>query len=67
MAGSHPHRQRASRVPARWAPQPFDKESPLAIESDLSAEMAVGYQELEAILRLLDGELDDIRLGASRD
>jgi hypothetical protein len=47
--------------------QQHDKEPPLVIESDLSADMAVGHQELEAILRLLDGELDDIRLGASRD
>jgi len=67
MAGSHPHRQRASRVPARRAPQPCEKESPLAIESDLSAEMAVGHQELEAILRLLDGDLDDLVLGTGRD
>jgi hypothetical protein len=57
MAGSHPHRQRAPRAPARRASRP---ESPLAIESDLSAEMAVGDQELEAILRLLGCELDNI-------
>jgi hypothetical protein len=37
------------------------------MESELSAEMAVGYQELEAILRLLTGELDDILLAAGRD
>jgi hypothetical protein len=66
MAGSHPHRQRASRVPVRRAPQPCDKESLLAIESDLSAEMAVGHQELEAILRLLDGNLDDLLLDTRR-
>jgi hypothetical protein len=67
MAGSHPHRQRASRVPTRRAPQSCDKELPLAIESDLSTEMAVGHQELEAILRLLDGNLDDLLLGTGRD
>jgi hypothetical protein len=64
MAGSHPHRQRASRVPARRAPQP---ESPLVIESDLSADMAVSCQELDAILRLLDGELDDILLATGHN
>ena len=66
MAGSHPKRQRASRVPARRAPQPSEKERPLAVESDLSAEMAVSNQELEAILRLLDSDLDDL-LGTRRD
>jgi hypothetical protein len=40
-----------------------DHEPPLVIESDLSGEMAVGDQELDAIVRLLGGALDDILSG----
>ena len=47
--------------------QQHDKEPPLVTESDLSAEMAIGDQELEAILRLVGGELDDILLDAGRN
>jgi hypothetical protein len=64
MAGSHPHRQRGSRVPARRASQ---LESPPVIESDLSAERAISHQELEAILRLLADEFEDFRPDAGRN
>jgi hypothetical protein len=47
--------------------QQRDKEPPPLIESDLSAEMAISHQELEAILRLLGDELDDILLDAGRN
>jgi hypothetical protein len=40
-----------------------DHEPPLAVESDLSGEMAVGDQELDVIIRLLGGALDDILSG----
>jgi hypothetical protein len=55
MSRRHPH-------PGRRGPQQPNEEAPLVIESDLSSEMAVGHRELEAILRLLGGELDDILL-----
>lgn len=64
MAGSHPHRQHGLRVPARRVPQPASQ--PL-IESDLSAEMAISHQELEAILRLLGDEFADFLLEARRN
>ena len=41
-----------------------DDEPPLLVESDLSGEMAVGGQELDAIIRLLGDALDDILSGA---
>jgi hypothetical protein len=57
----------------RLAPQPFrsdvafaggsqlrDEQPPLLVESDLSAEMAVGADELDAIIRLLGDALDGI-------
>jgi hypothetical protein len=47
--------------------QPHGEEPLPAIESDLSPEMAVGHQELEAIRRLLGGELDDILLDVGRN
>ena len=37
-----------------------DEQPPLLVESDLSAEMAVGADELDAIIRLLGDVLDDI-------
>jgi hypothetical protein len=40
-----------------------DDEPPLLVESDLSGEMAVGDQELDAIVRLLGDALDDILSG----
>ena len=41
-----------------------DNELPLLVESDLSDAMAVGDQELDAIIRLLGDALDDILSGA---
>ena len=40
--------------------QPRDEQPPLLVESDLSAETAVGDDELDAIIRLLGDALDDI-------
>ena len=40
-----------------------DHELPLLVESDLSGDMAVEDQELDAIIRLLGGALDDILSG----
>jgi hypothetical protein len=40
-----------------------DHERPLLVESDLSGDMAVDDQELDAIIRLLGGALDDILAG----
>jgi hypothetical protein len=39
-------------------------EPPLVVESDLSGDMAVEDQELDAITRLLGGALDDILSGS---
>jgi hypothetical protein len=40
-----------------------DHEPPLLVESDLSGDMAVEDQELDAIVRLLGDALDDILSG----
>jgi hypothetical protein len=40
-----------------------DNKPPLVVESDLSGGMAVEDQELDAIVRLLGGALDDILSG----
>jgi hypothetical protein len=40
-----------------------DHKPPLVVESDLSGSMAVEDQELDAIVRLLGGALDDILSG----
>lgn len=48
-------------------PKPRDEQPPLLLESDLSGEMAVGDQELDAIIRLLGGALDDIVSGIGRE
>jgi hypothetical protein len=40
--------------------QPRGERSPAIVESDLAAEMAVGDDELNAIIRLLGDALDDI-------
>lgn len=40
-----------------------DHELPLLVESDLSGDMAVEDRELDAIIRLLGGALDDILSG----
>jgi hypothetical protein len=47
--------------------QRHDEERPWVVESDLPAEMAVGYQELQAIRRLLGDELDDILMDLGRN
>ena len=39
---------------------------PVAVESDLSADMVVRDQELDAIIRLLGGALDDVLSGTGR-
>ena len=41
-------------------PRRRDEQPPLLVESDLSGEMAVGDDELDAIIRLLGDALDDI-------
>jgi hypothetical protein len=40
-----------------------DHEPPLLVESDLSGDMAVEDKELDAIIRLIGGALDDILSG----
>jgi hypothetical protein len=47
-------------------PRPRDDWS-LVVESDLSGEMAVGDQELDAIMRLLGVALDDILSGTGSE
>jgi hypothetical protein len=44
---------RAVRTNVAGGPQPRDEQPRLPVESDLSAEMAVGDHELDAIIRLL--------------
>jgi hypothetical protein len=44
-----------------------DNDPPLRVESDLSDAMPVGNQELDDILRLLGGALDDILSGGGRE
>jgi hypothetical protein len=45
-----------------------DREGPpFAIESDLSGNMVVRDQELDAIIRLLGGALDDVLSGTERE
>ena len=44
-----------------------DNELPLLVESDLSDAMAVGDQELDAIIRLLGDALDDVSIPSQRD
>ena len=53
-----------ANVASASGPKPRDEQPPLLVESDLSSEMAVGDHELEAIVRLLGGALDDILSGA---
>jgi hypothetical protein len=40
---------------------------PFAVESDLSGDMVVRDQELDAIIRLLGGALDDVLSGTGRE
>ena len=45
-----------------------DREGPaFAVESDLSGNMVVRDQELDAIIRLLGGALDDVLSGTGRE
>jgi len=45
-----------------------DREGPpFAVESDLSGDMVVRDQELDAIIRLLGGALDDVLSGTGRE
>ena len=66
-AGCNQRRWRRAAVRSNVAfaggPRQRDDEPPLLVESDLSGEMAVGDQELDAIIRLLGGALDDILSG----
>jgi hypothetical protein len=47
-------------------PRQSDGRPQLVVESDLSAEMAVGDNELEAIIHLLGDALDNILSGTGR-
>jgi hypothetical protein len=47
----------------RWG----DEEPPVRLESDLSGDMPVGDQELDAIIRLLGGAFDGLLSGAERE
>ena len=45
-----------------------DREGPpFSVESDLSGDMVVRDQELDAIIRLLGGALDDVLSGTGRE
>jgi hypothetical protein len=46
-------------------PRPLDEQPRLLVESDLSAKMAVGDDELDAIIHLLGSALDDILSGTA--
>jgi hypothetical protein len=48
-------------------PRQRDDEPPLPVQSDLSGQMAVADQELDAIVRLLGDVLDDVLSGAGRE
>jgi hypothetical protein len=48
-------------------PKPRDEQPTLLLESDLSDKIAVGDHELDAIIRLLGGALDDILSGTGHD
>jgi hypothetical protein len=54
---------RPVRTNVAGGPRPRDEQPPLVVESDLSAEMAVGDHELDAIIRLLGDALDDVLSG----
>jgi len=41
--------------------------APFAVESELSGDMVVRDQELDAIIRLLGGALDDVLSGTGRE
>ena len=54
---------RPVRTNVRSGPRPLDEQPRLLVESDLSAKMAVGDDELDAIIHLLGSALDDILSG----
>src|SRR5262252_4054940 len=60
---------RALQLPARRPPGSCeDREGPpVAVESDLSGDMVVRDQELDAIIRLLGGALDDVLSRTGRE
>ena len=60
---------RALKVPEGRAHGPCEdrEDPPVAVESDLSADMVVRDQELDAIIRLLGGALDDVLSGTGRE
>jgi hypothetical protein len=49
-----------NKIALASGPRHRDDDRPLVVESDLSGEMAVGDQELDAIMRLLGAALDDV-------
>jgi hypothetical protein len=63
QAKSRARRPVRTNVAVAGGPRPRDEQPPLLVERDLSAEMAVGDHELDAIIRLLGSVLDDIPLG----
>jgi hypothetical protein len=54
---------RPVRTNVAGGPRPRDEQPPLLVESDLSAEIAVGDDELDSIIRLLGDALDDVLSG----
>jgi hypothetical protein len=59
---------RALQLPEGRARRPHRSAGPpFAIESDLSSNMVVRDQELDAIIRLLGGALDDVLSGTGRE
>ena len=54
-----------TNVAVAGGPRPRDEQPSLLVESDLSAEMAVGDHELDAII--LGSALDDILSGTGRE
>jgi hypothetical protein len=59
--------KRLAYVAVPGGPRQRDDEPPLLVQSDLSGEMAVSGQELDAISRLLGDVLDDILSGAGSE
>jgi hypothetical protein len=67
MAGSRPYRRHPPSLPANQAQvRSQTLASPLRVKSDLSGDMAVSDQELDAIMRLLGGAFDDLLSGTGR-
>jgi hypothetical protein len=54
---------RPVRTDVAGGPRPLDEQPLLLVESDLSAEMAVSEDELDAIIHLSGDALDDVLSG----